>query len=157
MEFAASDKPAMKIADTRLDIHAEEKLALLETFDVQNLHPQLIHIQTTEFSAVCPGTGLPDLARLIIEYVPNGKCIELKSLKYYLFSYRNDGIFQEPVTDVLFDHLWRTLYPHYLMVELKYNTRGGFDTTTRVARGKPTPEGSDYVLTHVGGQAGPSK
>jgi 7-cyano-7-deazaguanine reductase len=147
MEFAnPAAKPAIKIEDTRNDIQAEAKLALLETFAVQNLHPQMIHIETSEFSAVCPGTGLPDIARLVIDYVPNGKCIELKSLKYYLFSYRNDGIFQEPVNDLLFDHLWRVLEPHYLRVELKYNTRGGFDTTTYVARGTPTPPGTNYVL-----------
>jgi 7-cyano-7-deazaguanine reductase len=67
--------------------------------------------------------------------VPADKCIELKSLKYYLFSYREDGIFQEPVTDLIFDHLWRTLAPEYLRVEMIYNTRGGFDTTVVVEKG----------------------
>jgi len=132
MEFA---KPAMRVADTRHDIDAEAKRALLETFALENVHPQLIHIHTKEFSAVCPGTGLPDIGSLDIEYIPNGKCIELKSLKYYLFSYRQDGIFQEPVTDLIFDHLWGALEPHYLKIRMQYNIRGGFDTVTYCERG----------------------
>lgn len=132
MEF---QKPAITIADTRGEIRAEEKFELLETFDLHNQHPQLIHIRTTEFSAVCPGTGLPDIGTLDIYYVPEVRCIELKSLKFYLFSYREDGIFQEPVTDLIFDHLWRSLQPRYLEVKMKYNTRGGFDTTSLVKKG----------------------
>lgn len=119
----------IKIADTRAEINAAEKINLLETFDLQNERPQLVHIQTGEFSAVCPGTGLPDIGLLDIYYVPNVKCVELKSLKYYLFSYRDDAIFQEPVTDLIFGHLLNVLEPRYLKIILKYNTRGGFDTT----------------------------
>jgi 7-cyano-7-deazaguanine reductase len=131
-------KPEIKIADTREDIQAEAKIAILETFAFESLHPQLIHIRTTEFSAVCPGTGLPDIGVLDIWYEPTTKCVELKALKYYLFSYRNDGIFQEPVTDVIFDHLWRVLAPRYLKVVMKYNTRGGFDTVCTVEKGRQT-------------------
>lgn len=128
-------RPAIRVEDTRLDIDPEAKFALLETFSVQNEHPQLIHIHTKEFSAVCPGTGLPDIGVLDIEYVPNGKCVELKALKYYLFAYRDAGIFQEPVTDLIFGHLWSLLSPHYLRVQMVYNTRGGFDTTVVAERG----------------------
>ena len=134
MEFTA-DKPNILIQDTRDLIRAEEKIKLLETFDFKSLHPQLIHIRTHEFSAVCPGTGLPDIALLDVEYIPNEKAIELKSLKYYLFSYRQDPIFQEPVTDLIFDHLWRVMEPHYLRIQMAYNTRGGFDTVTTVEKG----------------------
>jgi 7-cyano-7-deazaguanine reductase len=129
-------KPEIRIADTREDIRAEEKISILETFNIQNVRPQLIRIETGEFSAVCPGTGLPDIARLIIEYVPADKCVELKALKYYLFSFRDDGIFQEPVTDVIFDHLWRTLTPQYMKITMIYNTRGGFDTTVFIEQGE---------------------
>jgi len=132
MEFS---KPNIEIRDTRDKVQAEEKFKLLETFDIYNKHPQLIHIRTTEFSAVCPGTGLPDLATIDIEYIPNQKCIELKALKYYFFSYREDGIFQEPVTDLIFDHLWRSMEPRYLKLTVRYNTRGGFDTTTYAEKG----------------------
>lgn len=131
------DQKEIKIADTRADIQAEEKLSLLETFDLQNERPQLVHIQTGEFSAVCPGTGLPDIGLLDIYYVPNVKCVELKSLKYYLFSYRDDAIFQEPATDLIFGHLLKTLEPRYLKIILKYNTRGGFDTTCFAEYGDP--------------------
>ena len=103
------NKPLIRIEDTRNEIRAEEKIQLLDTFAFFAIHPQLIHIHTKEFSAVCPGTGLPDIGTLDIEYIPNQKCVELKALKYYLFSYREDGIFQEPVTDLIFDHLWRLL------------------------------------------------
>ncbi|MCS7074861.1 MAG: preQ(1) synthase [Bacteroidia bacterium] len=130
-----NNKPSIKIADTRNEIQAEEKLKLLETFAFQSIYPQLIHIHTKEFSAVCPGTGLPDIGTLDIEYIPNQKCVELKALKYYLFSYRDNGIFQEPVTDLIFDHLWRTLEPKYLKISMLYNTRGGFDTRTIVEKG----------------------
>lgn len=128
MEF--SQKPGIEIADTRTRLDPNSKYALLEVFPLANEHPQLIYIQTTEFSAVCPGTGLPDIGTLHIEYIPEKLCLELKSLKYYLFSYREEGIFQEPVTDLIFGHLLRVLSPTYLRVQLKYNTRGGFDTTT---------------------------
>jgi 7-cyano-7-deazaguanine reductase len=136
MEFTnPSAQPQILIEDTRDRINAEAKIKLLETFDFQPVHPQLIHIRTHEFSAVCPGTGLPDIGLLDIEYIPHQKAVELKALKYYLFSYRNDPIFQEPVTDLIFDHLWRVLTPLYLRVEMKYNTRGGFDTTTIAEKG----------------------
>lgn len=128
MEFAP--KSGITVADTRSAFDSEAKYALLEVFPLQNQHPQLIHIQTREFSAVCPGTGLPDIGTLHLEYVPSRLCLELKSFKYYLFSYRSEGIFQEPVTDLIFSHLLRALQPGYLRVQLTYNTRGGFDTTT---------------------------
>lgn len=125
----------IKIRDTRDEINAEDKLRLLETFDFNPKFPQLIEYKTTEFSAVCPGTGLPDIGTLTIQYYPREKCLELKSLKYYLFSYREDGIFQEPVTDLIFEHLWAVMDPHYLRIHMVYNTRGGFDTTTVTEKG----------------------
>jgi 7-cyano-7-deazaguanine reductase len=111
-----------------LDLEAKYKL--LETFEIENQYTQLIKIQTKEFSAVCPGTGLPDIAEITIEYIPQKKCVELKALKYYFFSFRNDAIFQEPVTDVIFGHLLKCLEPKYLRLEVIYNIRGGFLTTT---------------------------
>ncbi len=131
----ADNNPGIRIEDTRDAINAEQKLELLSAFELRNKHPQFIEIVTEEFSAVCPGTGLPDIGRLVIEYIPDRLCVELKALKYYLFSYREDGIFQEPVTDLIFDHLHRTLEPRYLKVTMTYNTRGGFDTTVYAERG----------------------
>ena len=101
----------------------------LETFkfDSQN---QYIMTETDEFSAVCPFSGLPDLAYVKIEYYPEGrKCVELKSLKYYFISFRNVGIYQEAVTKRIFEDLQKTLETKKLIVTTIYNTRGGFDTT----------------------------
>ncbi|MCZ2355189.1 MAG: preQ(1) synthase [Bacteroidia bacterium] len=125
----------IQIADTRQSLDLAGKAALLKTFDLLQENRQLIEIKTQEFSAVCPGSGLPDIGTLTIQYIPNKCCIELKSLKYYLFSFRNDGIFQEPVTDIIFSQLWDCLEPFYLHIQMRYNTRGGFDTTTTQERG----------------------
>lgn len=131
--------------DTSAQLDTPERYRLLECFNFSSRYPQLIHIHTTEFSAVCPGTGLPDIGTLDIEYIPDQKAIELKALKYYLFSYRNEGIFQEPVTDLIFAHLWKCLEPHYLKVTMKYNTRGGFDTTTVQERGNRAQMNADVT------------
>jgi 7-cyano-7-deazaguanine reductase len=101
----------------------------LETFPFDS-PGQYIMTETREFSAVCPFSGLPDLALLRIEYHPaGGRCVELKSLKYYLISFRNVGIFQEAATRRIFDDLRRCLGTKRLRVTTIYNTRGGFDTT----------------------------
>lgn len=132
MEFA---KPAIRIEDTRHELDLDAKRALLETFALNNAHPQLIELHTAEFSAVCPGTGLPDLGTLDVAYIPNQLGLELKAFKYYLVSFRQDAIFQEPVADVIFGHLWDALQPTYLQVKLVYNIRGGILTTTTQERG----------------------
>tara|TARA_B100001146_G_C15880828_1_gene305953 strand:- start:32 stop:424 length:393 start_codon:yes stop_codon:yes gene_type:complete len=101
----------------------------LETFDFDS-KDQYIITKTKEFSAVCPFSGLPDLAKIIIEYYPDGgKCVELKSLKYYFISFRNVGIYQEAVTQKIYSDLKNALNTQRLKVTSVYNTRGGFDTT----------------------------
>ena len=101
----------------------------LETFDFDSPN-QLITTETDEFSSVCPFSGLPDLAYVKIEYHPDGgKCVELKSLKYYFISFRNVGIYQEGVTKKIFGDLKGILDTSKLRVTTIYNTRGGFDTT----------------------------
>ena len=86
--------------------------------------------ETDEFSAVCPFSGLPDIGYVKIEYYPEGgKCVELKSLKYYMVSFRNVGIYQEAVTKRIHDDLVKVLGTNRLRVTTLYNTRGGFDTT----------------------------
>ena len=101
----------------------------LETFDFDS-KDQYIITKTKEFSAVCPFSGLPDLAKVIIEYYPDGgKCVELKSLKYYFISFRNVGIYQEAVTQQIYSDLKNVLNTERLKVTSVYNTRGGFDTT----------------------------
>ena len=101
----------------------------LETFPFDSPE-QYIITETDEFSAVCPFSGLPDYAFLKIEYYPEGgKCVELKSLKYYIVSFRNVGIYQEAVTKRIHGDLKTLLDTSKLQVTTIYNTRGGFDTT----------------------------
>jgi 7-cyano-7-deazaguanine reductase len=109
----------------------EIDVAVLETFGYEG-PAQRIVTETREFSAVCPYSGLPDFATLRIEYVPADRCIELKSLKYYVTSYRNVGIFQEHATARVAEDLFRVLQPKELVVTTVYNIRGGFDTTCTV-------------------------
>ena len=92
----------------------------------------IIVTETREFSPVCPYSGLPDFATLRIAYVPAERCIELKSLKYYVTSFRSVGIFQEHATARIAEDLFRVLQPKRLTVTTIYNTRGGFDTTCTV-------------------------
>lgn len=92
---------------------------------------QLITTKTDEFSAVCPFSGLPDIAKLVIEYNPlGGVCIELKALKYYLTSFRNVGLYQEGVTKRIYEDLKSILETDSLKVTTVYNIRGGFSTTS---------------------------
>ncbi len=102
---------------------------LLETFEFDS-PDQYIMTETGEFSAVCPFSGLPDIAYVKIEYFPTGgKCVELKSLKYYFVSFRNVGIYQEEVTKRICNDLKDLLQTDRIQVSTMYNTRGGFDTT----------------------------
>lgn len=100
----------------------------LETIDYSG-NPQEITYETGEFSAVCPFSGLPDIAQVQIRYIPGNKIVELKSLKYYLVSFRNVGIYQEAATDRIYTDLWSCLAPKYLMIRTVYNIRGGILST----------------------------
>ena len=104
------------------------KTDYLETFDFKS--EQLITTETKELSAVCPFSGLPDIAYIKIDYYPDGgKCIELKSLKYYFVSFRNVGLYQEGVTKRIYEDLKQILNTNRIRVITIYNTRGGFETT----------------------------
>ena len=107
-------------------------VAVLETFPYDGPEQEIV-TETREFSAVCPYSGLPDFATLTVTYVPDRACIELKSLKYYVTSYRNVGIFQEHATARIAEDLYQALKPRRLTVRTVYNVRGGFDTTCTVA------------------------
>ena len=106
-------------------------VAVLETFPYDGPAQEIV-TSTDEFSAVCPYSGLPDFATLTVTYVPGKSCIELKSLKYYVTSYRNVGIFQEHATAKIAEDLFKVLSPARLTVETVYNVRGGFLTTCTV-------------------------
>jgi 7-cyano-7-deazaguanine reductase len=106
--------------------------AVLETFPYSGPEQEVTTV-TPEFSAVCPYSGLPDYATLTIRYTPSDRCVELKSLKYYITSFRNVGIFQEHATARIADDLFRVLAPRRLVVSTRYNVRGGFETTCSVS------------------------
>ena len=106
-------------------------VAVLETFPYEGPEQEIV-TETKEFSAVCPYSGLPDFATLTIRYVPSDRCVELKSLKYYVTSYRNVGIFQEHATARIAEDLFKLLEPQMLEVSTLYNVRGGFETRCTV-------------------------
>ena len=89
----------------------------------------VVTIKTSEFTAVCPWTGLPDIGLLSIEYKPGASCIELKSLKYYLLSYRSVGIVQEHAANRILKDLVDACDPEWMRITLIYNVRGGMETT----------------------------
>ncbi len=96
-----------------------------------------IVIDSPEFTAVCPWTGLPDFGTLTIKYVPDSLCLELKSLKYYLLSYTNVGIVQEHAANRILKDLVDACRPARMEVHLDYNVRGGLHTTVTVRHQKP--------------------
>ena len=94
---------------------------------------QVVKYETDELSALCPYSGLPDIAKLIVTYIPKNSVLELKSFKYYLLSYREVGIYQEHLTQEIYKDLKIVLEPQFLEVETVYNIRGGIDTTCKIS------------------------
>ncbi len=86
-------------------------------------------MEIPEFTCLCPKTGQPDFATLVLDYVPDRKCIELKSLKLYIWSYRNEGAFHEAVTNRILDDLARATAPRFMQLTAKFYVRGGIFTT----------------------------
>jgi len=95
-----------------------------------------IHMEIPEFTCVCPMTGQPDFATIHIRYVPDQKCVELKSLKLYLWSYRDEGTFHEAVTNRIADDLIRAIDPRFISVEGDFYVRGGIKTKVKVEHRK---------------------
>lgn len=88
-----------------------------------------VFFETSEFSCICPKTGLPDYALINIDYIPDRFCIELKSFKLYLISYRNVGVFHEHVVNKILEDIVKACKPRYLKVTGEFNIRGGIKTT----------------------------
>jgi 7-cyano-7-deazaguanine reductase len=102
----------------------------LETFP--NPAPEMdytIRIQIPEFTCLCPKTGQPDFAEILVEYIPDERCIELKSLKLYMWSFRDEGAFHEAVTNRMLTDLRERLEPRFLRVSAEFNVRGGIYTS----------------------------
>jgi len=121
--------------DQELPSKGEEAIdpSCLLTFEYEypNQQSQVV-IDTDEFTAVCPWTGLPDYGDLTISYIPGDSCIELKSLKYYLLSYRDVGIVQEHSANRILNDLVAVCQPHVMKISLDYKVRGGLHTTVTV-------------------------
>ena len=110
----------------------------LETFanpEVERDYTIRMHIP--EFTCLCPRTGQPDFATLDLEYVPDRRCVELKSLKLYIWSFRDRGAFHEAVTNEIADHLNAALAARFLRLTARFNVRGGIYTTVVAERRQP--------------------
>lgn len=102
----------------------------LESFPNPNpRRDYLIRMQIPEFTCLCPKTGQPDFATLFLDYVPDRKCVELKSLKLYVWSYRDEGAFHEAVANRICDDLVELLSPRFLRLTARFNVRGGIFTS----------------------------
>ncbi len=88
-----------------------------------------IQIEIPEFTCLCPKTGQPDFATLYLDYVPDERCVELKSLKLYIWSFRDRGAFHEAVTNEILEHLVAALAPRFARLRARFNVRGGIYTT----------------------------
>jgi 7-cyano-7-deazaguanine reductase len=111
----------------------------LETFP--NPKPQndyTIRMTLPEFTCLCPKTGQPDFATLELEYVPDQQCVELKSLKLYIWSFRDRGAFHEAVTNEIADALAAVMAPRYMKLSARFNVRGGVYTTVIATRRQPS-------------------
>jgi 7-cyano-7-deazaguanine reductase len=108
----------------------------LETFP--NRHPErryVVRLESDEFTCVCPATGQPDFATIKVEYIPDEKILESKSFKLYLWSYRNEGVFHEHVTNTILDDLVSVLQPHWCRVIGQFKVRGGIAITVEAEHG----------------------
>jgi len=111
----------------------------LETFD--NPQPErdyTIRIRVPEFTCLCPKTGQPDFAELLIEYVPDRLCVELKALKLYVWSYRDEGAFHEAVTNRILDDLVAATAPRFMRLTAEFNVRGGIYTSVVAEHREPS-------------------
>ncbi|MGE5314238.1 MAG: preQ(1) synthase [Acidobacteriota bacterium] len=128
----AAHKPELTILG-----HTAQPSKKLEAFP--NLHPgrdYVVTLETQEFTCICPITGQPDFARILIQYTPDKYIVESKSLKLYLWSYRNEGIFHEHLTNVILNDLVSTLDPRWCKVTGEFMARGGIAITVEAEHKK---------------------
>ena len=134
------DNSSIDYAEGRVfDFEDESSIqpSFLETFDYAGPR-QRVSYQMTEFTAVCPFSGLPDTGIVWVDYIPRQKLLELKALKYYFLTFRNVGIFQERVTARIFNDLYSLLKPEELLIKTCYSTRGGINTTCTIDSNEQT-------------------
>jgi len=125
---SAASLTLLKKSTTQYPTRPEE--ARLEAFpNPKPTRSYTIHFDCPEFTCLCPITGQPDFGHLQIEYIPGPLCLESKSLKLYLFSFRNHGAFHEAVVNRILDDLVRTLHPRWMKITGAFNRRGGIAIT----------------------------
>ncbi len=111
---------------------------LLETFANPNsMRDYHIHMEIPEFTCLCPKTGQPDFATLVLDYIADTTCVELKSLKLYTWSFRNEGHFHEDVTNRILDDLVAAIQPRFMRLTAKFYVRGGIFTNIVAEHRKP--------------------
>jgi 7-cyano-7-deazaguanine reductase len=129
-EKKRAQKNPLTLLGTASALPQQPSSGILETFP--NSHPgrqYLVRLDTEDFSSVCPVTGQPDYAKIAIEYVPGTRCVETKSLKYYLASFRNTPSFNEQIVNRILDDLVATCEPVQMMVRGAFAARGGLSLT----------------------------
>ncbi|MBN2036200.1 MAG: NADPH-dependent 7-cyano-7-deazaguanine reductase QueF [Chitinispirillaceae bacterium] len=128
-------------------------LPQLEIFDCPYRARQsktgVVRIVFPEFTCVCPKTGYPDFARIVLCYFPDKRCLELKSWKLYLNAFRNIGAFHEAVTSHLFETVKKLLAPQWLLVAGDFFPRGNVDTTIVFETATGRPAGADLLMSHL--------
>lgn len=118
-------KSLTKLGSNKTTYPKNPSIKILETFENQHKNLYVIPFECFEFSSLCPKTKQPDFAKIYINYIPKAKCVESKSLKLYLFSFRNSGEFMEDVTNRIAKDLFELLDPWYIEVYADFNSRGG--------------------------------
>ena len=149
MATIQSLKEKYESLDRRIATQGEEAVdaECLMAFEYEHPdQPAQVSIDTDEFSALCPWTGLPDLGALAIIYTPANLCVELKSLKYYFLSYRDVGIVQEHAANRILNDLVLLCQPRWMKVVLDYKVRGGLHTTVSVEYPQVQPPTSGQPL-----------
>ncbi|MDX1569060.1 MAG: preQ(1) synthase [Xanthomonadales bacterium] len=120
---------------------------ILETFD--NPQPErdyTVRIEIPEFTCLCPKTGQPDFATLVLEYIPDERCVELKALKLYIWSFRDEGAFHEAVTNRILGDLVDATDPRFMRLTAEFYTRGGIDTTVIAEHRKAGWQPPEHVV-----------
>jgi 7-cyano-7-deazaguanine reductase len=142
------------LGDQSVSCPTEYSPGLLEAFD--NQHPDrdyMVTFDCPEFTALCPITGQPDFARIVVNYLPDLKMVESKSLKLYLFSFRNHGSFHEACVNIILDDLRRLMNPRYIEVLGRFAPRGGICIHPYACWGRPDTkyaEMAEYRLRRHG-------
>jgi len=142
MAKAKRENQLTLLGRTEATLPASPSEARLETF----LNPEprrnyRIHFETDDFTSVCPVTGQPDFARIDIDYMPDRLCVESKSLKFYLASYRNERAFNEAVTNRILDDFVKACAPREAIVTAQFSARGGIALTVRAEYPDRNPKG----------------